>query len=246
MAQDSTSLSPNQVVATVLRDERKARGWTWEKVCHELGAYGISWEKTTYYAAEASRLPDSAPRRFSADEILAFALIFDKPATWFLTPPEGVTMTMGTDPLYFRDLLALGLHRELADLRPLAERLREVATAIETFEEGRQPKSGAQQISEFVQDVAMRDHPERYGETGHRRTEKENEKVSTWRLEQARTWIRNILAAEDRLTLEDLQRELEQTLSFFSDVVPPPEEALGFIEEIRAEMQADEEKETGA
>lgn len=168
MAQERTSLTPNQVVATVLRDERKARGWSWERVCQELAEYGVSWEKTTYYAAEASRLPDSAPRRFSADELLAFALIFEKPVTWFLTPPEGVSMSMAGEPLFLRDLLQLGLHRELADLRPLAERLREVANAIETFEEGRQPEikaaavvRGTSQLSEATRENLRRSEEDR-------------------------------------------------------------------------------------
>lgn len=162
--------NPNQVVALNLWNERRARGWNQEEVSSRLAEHGVTWEKATYYAAEASRSEKPA-RRFSADELLAFAMTFRRPVTWFLTPPEGVTMTLNEEPLYLRDLLEMGLQRDLPDLTPLAERLREVATAIETFEKVRQPEPGAAQITEAIE--AMGDYqpptlPEHEREFGER------------------------------------------------------------------------------
>lgn len=141
-------MTPNQVVAWNLWQERKRRGWNHERMSRRLAEHGVLWEKATYYAAEASRDPDNdKPRRFSADEILAFSLAFDLPVASFLVPPQDAVMVVGTDedkhPVSNVRLMEAGVARDLADMRDLAERLRALATAIEVFEDARQPEPRA-------------------------------------------------------------------------------------------------------
>lgn len=146
-------MSPNQVVAENLWRARKAASLSQEQTSQALAERGVSWEKATYYAAEAGRHPDKEPRRFSADELIAFALIFEKPVAWFLTPPEDATLVLNKEPLYLRDLLEIGLNEYLGDMRPLAELARQFATAVETFEEGRRPESEAEAITRATVDL---------------------------------------------------------------------------------------------
>jgi hypothetical protein len=246
-------MTPNEVVAWNLWQERKARGWSQEQVSSNLADHGIRWEKATYYAAEASRLPDKPTRRFSADELIAFALIFRKPVAWFLTPPDGTTMVFRVEveegnsdlPLYLSDLLQMGLQRDLPNMTPLAERLREVATAIETFEEERQPKSGAQQITEALEGMHQAQHPELYGETGRRRQAKEIQALSALRESRATEAIRELLAIEQELDSDEFAHELASLLDFYSDVVSEdPQEALRIVDQIRSETA--QEKESSA
>ncbi len=175
------ALTPNQVVAHRLWEARTSKGWSQQRSARELAEWGFGWSKATYSAAEASRDPAKTARRFSADEILAFALTFGKPLSWFLTPPEGFEMALGDQPLHLRDVLELGLHRDLGDLRPIAERLREVATAIEVFEEGRQPEPAAAAIVRQATSTQIGD--EFGGETGKRRLTPEVEAARQRRIE---------------------------------------------------------------
>src|SRR3954451_16527294 len=82
-------LTPNQVVAFNLRRARLQRGWTQEQAALELEPFlGERWSKVTFSAAERSAAGGRG-RRFDADGLVAFALAFDLPVAWFLTPPPG-------------------------------------------------------------------------------------------------------------------------------------------------------------
>lgn len=89
--------TPNQVVAYNLWRVRKmVKGWTQEQAAKKLKdlkgdqeALGLDWSKASFSAAERS-MSGTRVRKFSADEILSFALVFDVPVAWFFLPPPGV------------------------------------------------------------------------------------------------------------------------------------------------------------
>jgi transcriptional regulator with XRE-family HTH domain len=248
MAQETQEMTPNQVVAWNLWQERKRRGWTQEQMSERLARHGIVWKKATYYAAEASREPGtSKPRQFTADEIIAFALAFDRPVVSFLVPPPEATVILSEERVSRVRLMEAGVAEDIADMRDLAERLRATATAIEVFEEARQPKSAAQVMVEWVDEMARKEHPEWYGETGQLRQRKEAAERAEWRLAKAREWIQRALLAEPEIGREAANKEIAETLNFFSDVVPPsddPDAVIAFVNNIRAELEQQEEKGT--
>lgn len=80
-------LTPNQVVAYNLALARDDKGWTQDQACEALEPHlGARWSKANYSAAERS-VDGTRIRNFSADEIVAFALAFERPVTWFFMPP---------------------------------------------------------------------------------------------------------------------------------------------------------------
>jgi len=82
-------LTPNQVVAHNLRLARLLRGWTQDEAAEHLEPYlGVRWSNASYSAAERSTDRPGRIRNFTADELIAFALAFKLPVTWFLLPPE--------------------------------------------------------------------------------------------------------------------------------------------------------------
>jgi transcriptional regulator with XRE-family HTH domain len=81
-------LTANQVVAYNLRVARIIRGWTQTEAAEKLAPHlGVTWSKASYSAAERS-VEGGRVRNFSADDLVAFALGFDLPLTWFFLPPD--------------------------------------------------------------------------------------------------------------------------------------------------------------
>jgi transcriptional regulator with XRE-family HTH domain len=80
----------NQVVAHRLREARELRGLSQPEVAARLHDYGIKWAKTDVSAAERSADPAARRRNFDADQLVAFAAVFDLPLAWFFVPPAGV------------------------------------------------------------------------------------------------------------------------------------------------------------
>jgi transcriptional regulator with XRE-family HTH domain len=94
-------MTVNQLVAYNLRRIRERRGLTQESAADLLEPFlGRRWSKATFSAAETS-LTSGRTREFSADDILAFAIVFDVPVGWFFLPPNtdeehsGENVTMG-------------------------------------------------------------------------------------------------------------------------------------------------------
>lgn len=84
-----TLLTPNQVVAHNLRRARLLRGWSQEEAAEHLEPHlGVRWSRASYSSAERSTERPERIRNFSADDIVAFALAFKLPVTWFFLPPE--------------------------------------------------------------------------------------------------------------------------------------------------------------
>ncbi len=81
------TLTPNQVVAYNLGRARRLRGWTQEQAAEQLApALGETWSKAAFSAAERS-IAGKRIRQFTADDIVAFARVFQLPTGWFFLPP---------------------------------------------------------------------------------------------------------------------------------------------------------------
>ena len=80
-------MTANQLVAYNLRRARLLREMTQEEAAEKLEPYlGRRWSKATFSAAETSTSSDRI-REFSADDLLAFAAVFELPFAWFFVPP---------------------------------------------------------------------------------------------------------------------------------------------------------------
>lgn len=83
-------LTPNQVVAHNLTSARVDRGWSQPQAAEALEPFlGVRWSRASYSAVERS-VDGVRVKQFSADELVAIARCFDRPISWFLTPPAGV------------------------------------------------------------------------------------------------------------------------------------------------------------
>lgn len=95
-------LTVDQVVAHNLRRARELRGMTQEESAEALEPYiGRRWSKATWSLAETSDERTDRLRRFSARDVLAFALVFDVPVQWFYLPPhfeDGSGVIVRTNP----------------------------------------------------------------------------------------------------------------------------------------------------
>ena len=75
------------VVAANLIHARRLRGMSQEEAGEGIAEYlGEKWSKARWSQAERS-VDGKRVRPFSADELLAFSLLFDLPVQWFLMPP---------------------------------------------------------------------------------------------------------------------------------------------------------------
>jgi hypothetical protein len=80
-------MSANQIVAYNLGRARALRELTQDQAAALLEPFlGVRWSRASFSAAERST-ESGRTREFTADEILAFARVFDLPVTWFFLPP---------------------------------------------------------------------------------------------------------------------------------------------------------------
>ena len=102
--------SPNQMVAYNLRRARQLHGWTQEETAEKLEVYlGERWSKATLSAAERSVAHPERVRQFSADELVAFAVTFELPVSFFLepAPPQTTVAVPGGRMIFTAELAAL-------------------------------------------------------------------------------------------------------------------------------------------
>lgn len=86
---EGPSFTANQLVAYNLQRARKARGWSQEDLGSLLGfKTGRMWSKASVSAAETSWRPGRRPRKFDANEVLAFARVLRLPVGYFYLPPD--------------------------------------------------------------------------------------------------------------------------------------------------------------
>lgn len=91
-------LTPNQIVALNLARVREELGWSQPQAAAALEPFlGVLWSRASYSVVERS-VDGARIKQFSADELLAISRCFDRPISWFLTPPAGVTLTTPDRP----------------------------------------------------------------------------------------------------------------------------------------------------
>jgi transcriptional regulator with XRE-family HTH domain len=80
-------MTANRLIAYNLRALRTERGLTQDQASELLAPYvEIPWSRATFSAAERSAEGDRV-RGFNADDVLALALAFEVPVTYFFLPP---------------------------------------------------------------------------------------------------------------------------------------------------------------
>ena len=109
-----TRLTPNQIVALNLARVRVEYGWSQPEAAAALEPFlGVRWSRASYSAIERS-VDGIRVKQFSADELVAIARCFNRPISWFLTPPADV---IATTPDHPRGLDASVLKRTLRTTR---------------------------------------------------------------------------------------------------------------------------------
>ena len=107
-------LTPNQIVAFNLTRARTDRGWSQPEAATALEPFlGVRWSRASYSAVERS-VDGVRIKQFSADELVAIARCFDRPISWFLTPPAG---TVAATPDHHDGLDASVLRETLRSTR---------------------------------------------------------------------------------------------------------------------------------
>src|SRR5260370_4270644 len=80
------TLTPNQVLAVNLEAARADTRWTQMQTVHRLSPFGLRWSRPAYALAVGSP-KGKRSARFDANQLIAFARTFARPAWWFLVPP---------------------------------------------------------------------------------------------------------------------------------------------------------------
>lgn len=111
------TLTPNQVVAYNLRRARELRGWTQQEAADALAPFGFRWSSAAFSAAERS-VAGGRVRQFNADELLAFAEVFQLPVGWFFLPPADDPGALKG----FNLLVGPGWHELIARLQELQQK----------------------------------------------------------------------------------------------------------------------------
>src|ERR1700677_3083659 len=87
-APEPVTLSPCQIVAWNLEDLRREKHWSQTEAAKRLKPYlGYQMSREAWSKMERS-LKGGQIRRFDADEIVAFARVFDKPVAYFFCVPK--------------------------------------------------------------------------------------------------------------------------------------------------------------
>jgi transcriptional regulator with XRE-family HTH domain len=83
-----TRMSINQTVSWNLRRARELRGWTTEEAAQRLEPFlGQRWSQSTFSTAEAAKpRGQHRTRRFTVDDLIAFARAFELSVAFFLAP----------------------------------------------------------------------------------------------------------------------------------------------------------------
>lgn len=98
MARRPQRLTSNQVVALNLTRARVERGWSQPQAAEALEPFlGVRWSRASYSAVERS-VDGTRIKQFSADELIAIARCFDRPVSWFLSPPDDTTLVTADQP----------------------------------------------------------------------------------------------------------------------------------------------------
>jgi hypothetical protein len=87
-------LTPNMVVAMNIEAARKRKGWSQQWTCQQLAPLGLQWTRSNYAVAINTSAKGSRVRRFGADEVVAFARLFDCTISSLFLPPPGTRVVL--------------------------------------------------------------------------------------------------------------------------------------------------------
>lgn len=76
------TLAPHQVIAERVRDLRKGRGWSAERLAEEMAAVGIPWTRAVVTKLETKRRPG-----VSIEEVFALAYVLSVAPIHLMVPP---------------------------------------------------------------------------------------------------------------------------------------------------------------
>jgi hypothetical protein len=90
-------LTPNQIVSYNLYRARRLLGLTQNQAAELLEPHlGVRWSKVSWSAAERSVDHADRIKKFDVDELVSIASAFRLPVSFFLQPPTGVDLVIGT------------------------------------------------------------------------------------------------------------------------------------------------------
>jgi hypothetical protein len=163
VAQETKELTTDRAVSYNLRQARvELRDWTQREAADRLEPYlDQRWDSPTFVVAERwDPKPGQKTRQFKADEIAAFAAVFDVPLSFFFRVPDGYVLRVGRETLYpdvgFLREQVIGVVAEhqrglLASLDRATEQARGLAKLLERLEkmeaDSAAPKSSEEQPS---------------------------------------------------------------------------------------------------
>ena len=78
------------IVAEHVRARRMAAGWRQQDLAEHIEREGLAWRRVTVAELETRK------RRVSWEELIVLAMVLKAPAIQFLTPPDGIDVTIST------------------------------------------------------------------------------------------------------------------------------------------------------
>jgi hypothetical protein len=103
------SWTPNRVVAHNLELARKRKHWTQSETVEQLRRFGLAWSRSNYAMSVPTAARGGRAREFNADELVAFAQVFDTTVAMLFMPPYEVSVAVpgGTQTLDINDMRKL-------------------------------------------------------------------------------------------------------------------------------------------
>lgn len=140
MGQEEWAYTPNEIVSYNLQRARKRKGWTQEQAAEQLEPFlGVRWSGSAFSVAERWHpKPGQKVRQFGAEEIAAFAAVFEVSIDYFFQPPPNAAIVRfpGSRALEaegdYRKLL-VALQAERQELTELEERARDLLAGMQAL-----------------------------------------------------------------------------------------------------------------
>ncbi len=88
-----TPLMPHDAIATRVRDLRKGRGWSAQRLAEEMVKVGIPWDRSIVANLESRRR-----RAINVEEFLALAYVLNVAPLHLLVPTQGSVMRLVPQP----------------------------------------------------------------------------------------------------------------------------------------------------
>ena len=86
---EQSGLTPHAAIARRMRELRKGRGWSAERLAEEMRQVGIPWQRMVVTKLELAAERGTAMRAISVEEFLALAYVLSVAPIHLLVPPTG-------------------------------------------------------------------------------------------------------------------------------------------------------------